>query len=212
MSATGRSPGSRRGSITRALPAGCAHLPQQQQCGRHLARAYEHPARLRHLPQLPGLDLIRLRHTSAAYPGTHRAALSCASCHTSNTDQVPYPSAANPGTCAGCHAKDFKPARTPRPSRVPTTPPVSWQLQWCLPRLQRYDAVNNYKESARTASPSLGCDVPSLMCLGAGLEPAWGLPKGFSYHYSFRCCTLRMHLWSGLYLCRPVNTRFAHTD
>src|SRR6266853_2804823 len=42
-------------------------------------------------------------------------------------------------------------------------------MQWCLPRLQRYDAVNNYKESARTASSGLGCDVPSL---SAGITPA----------------------------------------
>jgi predicted CXXCH cytochrome family protein len=67
----------------------------------------------------PDWSLIRFRHTSAAYPGTHRAALSCASCHTSNTDQVPYPSAANPGTCAGCHAKDFKPAAHPKTIKGP---------------------------------------------------------------------------------------------
>src|SRR6266480_1768455 len=47
----------------------------------------------------PDWSLIRFRHTSAAYPGAHRAALSCTSCHTSNTDQVPYPSAANSGAC-----------------------------------------------------------------------------------------------------------------
>jgi hypothetical protein len=62
----------------------------------------------------PDWSLIRFHHTSAAYPGAHRAALSCTSCHTSNTDQVPWPSAANPGTCGGCHAKDFKPAAHPR--------------------------------------------------------------------------------------------------
>ena len=62
----------------------------------------------------PDWSLIRFRHTSAAYPGAHRAALSCTSCHTSNTDKVPYPSAANAGTCAGCHAKDFKPAAHPK--------------------------------------------------------------------------------------------------
>src|SRR5206468_2441618 len=36
----------------------------------------------------PDWSLIRFRHTSAAYPGAHRAALSCTSCHTSNTDRV----------------------------------------------------------------------------------------------------------------------------
>jgi hypothetical protein len=62
----------------------------------------------------PDWSLIRFRHTSAAYPGTHRAALSCTSCHASNTEQLPYPSAAHAGTCAGCHAKDFKPAAHPK--------------------------------------------------------------------------------------------------
>ena len=62
----------------------------------------------------PDWSLVRFRHTSAAYPGTHRAALSCTSCHASNTEQLPYPSAAHAGTCAGCHAKDFKPAAHPK--------------------------------------------------------------------------------------------------
>jgi hypothetical protein len=61
----------------------------------------------------PDWSMLVFKHTSAAYPGQHRAALDCAACHTSNTDQVPYPSAANAGTCAGCHAKDFKPAAHP---------------------------------------------------------------------------------------------------
>jgi hypothetical protein len=62
----------------------------------------------------PDWSAIRFRHTSAAYPGTHRAALACASCHTSDSDQVPYASPANAGTCAACHAKDFKPAAHPK--------------------------------------------------------------------------------------------------
>jgi len=62
----------------------------------------------------PDWSINHFRHTSVAYPGAHRAALSCTSCHTSNTDQVPYSSAANAGTCAGCHAKDFKPAAHPK--------------------------------------------------------------------------------------------------
>jgi hypothetical protein len=40
--------------------------------------------------------------------------LSCTSCHAANTEQLPYPSAAHAGTCAGCHAKDFKPAAHPK--------------------------------------------------------------------------------------------------
>jgi hypothetical protein len=62
----------------------------------------------------PDWNLLHFRHTGAAYPGAHRAALSCTSCHTSDSDQVPYPSPANAGTCAGCHAKDFRPAAHPK--------------------------------------------------------------------------------------------------
>jgi hypothetical protein len=53
-------------------------------------------------------------HAAAAYPGDHKAALACGSCHTSNSDTVPYAAAAYAGTCAGCHAKDFKPALHPK--------------------------------------------------------------------------------------------------
>jgi hypothetical protein len=59
-------------------------------------------------------SIATFRHSSAAYPGEHRAALSCVSCHTTNTDQVPYPNAAAAGTCGACHAKDFKPAAHPK--------------------------------------------------------------------------------------------------
>jgi hypothetical protein len=56
----------------------------------------------------PDWNALVFRHASAAYPGQHKSALECASCHSSNTDQVPWLAAANAGTCAGCHAKDFK--------------------------------------------------------------------------------------------------------
>jgi hypothetical protein len=36
------------------------------------------------------------------------------SCHTTNTDQVPYANAAAAGSCGACHAKDFKPAAHPK--------------------------------------------------------------------------------------------------
>jgi hypothetical protein len=62
----------------------------------------------------PDWSVIRFKHASAAYPGDHRAALTCIACHTSNTDQIPYASAANAGTCGGCHAKDFKPDAHPK--------------------------------------------------------------------------------------------------
>ncbi|TLY61081.1 MAG: hypothetical protein E6K45_14770, partial [Gammaproteobacteria bacterium] len=62
----------------------------------------------------PDWGVLRFRHVSAAYPGNHRVALSCTSCHSSNTDQIPWRSPANAGSCAGCHAADFKPAAHPK--------------------------------------------------------------------------------------------------
>jgi len=53
--------------------------------------------------------VITFVHSSASYPGDHRTALACISCHTSNTDQIPYRSAADAGSCGGCHAQDFRP-------------------------------------------------------------------------------------------------------
>jgi hypothetical protein len=62
----------------------------------------------------PDWTLLRFTHASASYPGEHRAALACISCHTSNTDQIPWPSGANAGSCAGCHAAAFKPDLHPK--------------------------------------------------------------------------------------------------
>ena len=68
----------------------------------------------------PDWEALHFRHVSAAYPGEHRAALECTSCHTSNTDKVPYSSPAEAGTCAACHAKDFKPAAHPKTAKGAT--------------------------------------------------------------------------------------------
>jgi hypothetical protein len=62
----------------------------------------------------PNWTVLHFRHVSAAYPGNHRVALSCTSCHSSNTDQMPWRSPANAGSCAGCHAANFKPAAHPK--------------------------------------------------------------------------------------------------
>ena len=62
----------------------------------------------------PSWEPAHFRHVSAAYPGQHRQTLRCDSCHTTDTDQVPWLSPANAGTCAGCHAKDFRPAAHPK--------------------------------------------------------------------------------------------------
>ncbi|MGB8326325.1 MAG: cytochrome c3 family protein [Steroidobacteraceae bacterium] len=56
----------------------------------------------------PDWSVVRFTHVAANYPGEHRAALTCVACHTTNTDQVPYLSAADAGSCGACHAKDFK--------------------------------------------------------------------------------------------------------
>ncbi|MGH7487994.1 MAG: cytochrome C, partial [bacterium] len=56
----------------------------------------------------PDWTLVNFTHVSSNYPGEHHAALACASCHTSNTDTVPYVSPADAGSCGACHSKDFK--------------------------------------------------------------------------------------------------------
>ena len=64
----------------------------------------------------PDWTLLRFTHAAGSYPGAHKAALACAACHASNTEQVTWSSPANAGSCAGCHAKDFKPAVHPKTS------------------------------------------------------------------------------------------------
>ena len=65
----------------------------------------------------PDWSAVSFRHASSAYPAGRHAKLACTSCHTTNTDQVPYASAAEAGSCAGCHAKDFKPAAHPKTAK-----------------------------------------------------------------------------------------------
>jgi hypothetical protein len=65
----------------------------------------------------PDWNAVSFRHTSSVYPAGRHAKLACASCHTTNTDQVPYASPADAGRCAGCHAKDFKPAAHPKTAK-----------------------------------------------------------------------------------------------
>jgi hypothetical protein len=67
----------------------------------------------------PDWAAVHFRHASAAYPGQHRAALACSSCHTAGTDQVTYATPAYAGTCAACHAADFRPAAHPRVLKGP---------------------------------------------------------------------------------------------
>jgi hypothetical protein len=49
-------------------------------------------------------------HTAANYPGEHRASLTCTQCHSTNTEQIPWASAANAPSCAGCHARNYQAA------------------------------------------------------------------------------------------------------
>jgi cytochrome c553 len=49
------------------------------------------------------------RHTSPNYPGDHRVALTCVSCHTTRADTVPYRTPSYAPACAACHAANYKP-------------------------------------------------------------------------------------------------------
>ena len=53
---------------------------------------------------------VTYRHTSPRYPGEHRVELTCAQCHTTNTDRVPWSSPALAPACAACHERNYKPA------------------------------------------------------------------------------------------------------
>jgi hypothetical protein len=57
----------------------------------------------------PDWSVSTFVHDAVNYPGDHSVALTCVSCHSTNTDQIAYSAPANIGSCAGCHAKDFKP-------------------------------------------------------------------------------------------------------
>jgi len=132
MSATGRSPGSRRGSITSSFTSGCVACHNNSSAVGMSPGHMSTRRRLRHLPQLPGTGAVSLPAHHAALPGTPPRALSCASCHSVPIPTGPYPSAANPGTCAGATPRTFKPAAHRRPSGTQLTP-VSWPTAGCLP-------------------------------------------------------------------------------
>lgn len=65
----------------------------------------------------PSWTPVIYRHVSTAYPGDHRGTLTCESCHTSNSEQVVYAAPSFAGSCAACHARDFKPQAHPKDSR-----------------------------------------------------------------------------------------------
>jgi hypothetical protein len=51
---------------------------------------------------------LTFRHTSPNYPGDHRVALTCTSCHTTNTDAATWRTPAYKPDCAGCHSNRYK--------------------------------------------------------------------------------------------------------
>jgi hypothetical protein len=53
---------------------------------------------------------ISFRHSSPNYPGDHGVSLSCSSCHSGNSETVPWPYAAYQPACAACHAAQYKPS------------------------------------------------------------------------------------------------------
>lgn len=68
----------------------------------------------------PDWEVTHFAHSSAAYPGAHRAALACTSCHTALSEQISYAAPAYAGSCAACHANAFKPAAHPKTLRGDT--------------------------------------------------------------------------------------------
>jgi len=62
----------------------------------------------------PDWNALNFRHLSPQYPGQHRTALTCEQCHTTNSEHIVFTSAADAGTCGGCHAKNFKPDVHPK--------------------------------------------------------------------------------------------------
>ena len=62
----------------------------------------------------PDWAVLHFAHAAGAYPGVHRTALACTACHTANSEQIPWPSLANAGSCGGCHAALFRPESHPK--------------------------------------------------------------------------------------------------
>jgi hypothetical protein len=56
---------------------------------------------------------VNYRHTSPRYPD-HGRALECASCHTANSQTIPWKFAAYQPDCAACHAINYRPMSHPK--------------------------------------------------------------------------------------------------
>jgi hypothetical protein len=57
----------------------------------------------------PNWSAVTFTHTSTEYPGDHRGAPACTTCHTTNTDKATWQFASCRPGCGGCHAGAFKP-------------------------------------------------------------------------------------------------------
>jgi hypothetical protein len=61
---------------------------------------------------------IRFTHSSPDFPGTHKSAVTCLSCHSTNSQVATWRSAAYKPDCAGCHAARFVPGSHKKTSTV----------------------------------------------------------------------------------------------
>jgi hypothetical protein len=64
----------------------------------------------------PDWTPLHFVHVAATWPGQHKAALECSACHSSNTEQIPWASPADAGSCGGCHARTFVAGKHPKTS------------------------------------------------------------------------------------------------
>jgi len=64
---------------------------------------------------------VRYTHTSPSY-STHNSGVTCRGCHTGNNEVIAWKFGAYSGSCAGCHAGDFK----TDPHKKTETPTTTW--------------------------------------------------------------------------------------
>ena len=57
-------------------------------------------------------------HAGTAYPGDHRQSLDCDDCHGGNSAIVTWSAPAYQPDCAGCHARDYEPDKSPHRNRT----------------------------------------------------------------------------------------------
>ena len=97
------------------------------------------------------------------YPGDHRVALTCASCHKSNTDAATWPAPAYKPDCAGCHAIQVQagPAHEVRQHEVHRQRVA--QLLGRVPHVQRLDDDDHHQEPPWPGTPNHRLEVRLTM-------------------------------------------------